>query len=331
MSSRHWLKGTLKPGLKSGPRAGIWGLLLTAIAGIVVNCCSDKATEPTSPCQATGDPSAELLTSPVYSPIDTSVYYVDSGAPESYFEEFRENCSAHFTRVIPAGIYRVRLNDTLPAELVLAEANLPRISPDGKTMYCIRGAMGAGEIWQMSLPDGEPELVKAGDFISASWYAPDTLLVVTWSYGISLFDVSGDSVIDLNLYGHSPDASADRTICHERGGAIYIFDAGEDQLLRPDKPREAVVDLRWSPTGGEIGFEGGAPPQIRVIDLAGRERQLTSGGETDPSFTSDGKHILFIKWTRVQTPAISDGQIWIMSAEDGSQKRQVTTWSRIRP
>jgi dipeptidyl aminopeptidase/acylaminoacyl peptidase len=309
----------------------IWGLLLTAITGIVVNCSSDKPTEPTSPCQATGDPSAELLTRPVYSPTDTSVYYVDSGAPESYFEEFREHCGAHFTRVVPAGIYRVRLNDDSPAELVLANAADPRISPDGKTMYCIRGAMGAGEIWQMSLPDGEPELVKGGDLMLPSWYGPDTLLVKSWAYGISLLDIGGDSLIDLHINGYSADVSVDKKICHVWGGAIYIFDAGEDRLLRSDFPGNAVAGLRWSPDGKEITFVSSPPVQIRVIDLEGRERPLTSGGETDPSFTSDGENIVYVKTTRNQTPAILDGQVWIMSAKDGSQKRQVTTWSRIRP
>jgi Tol biopolymer transport system component len=227
----------------------------------------------------------------------------------------------------------VRLNDDSPAELVLAEANLPRISPDGKTMYCVRGAMGAGEIWQMSLPNGEPELVKAGDFISASWYGPDTLLVRTWSYGISLLDILGDSVIALNLYGASPDASADKSICHYRaGGAIYVYSEGEDRLLRQGSPYDAVKDLRWSPDGTEITFEGGSPPQIRVIDLESRERILSPGPERDPYFTADGEQILYIQYTEIiNTPIVLDGQVWIMSAMDGSQKRQVTTWARIRP
>ncbi len=148
---------------------GTLSILSVAFVLIMAFGCKDK---PTSPCQAIGDPSGELLTSPVYSPVDTSIYYFDSGAPKSYFDEFRENCSAYYTRVVPAGIYRVRLNDDSPAELVLAEANLPRISPDGKTMYCIRGGMGAGEIWQMSLPDGEPEFVKGGDLMFPSVVFP---------------------------------------------------------------------------------------------------------------------------------------------------------------
>ena len=71
---------------------------------------------------------------------------------------------------------------------------------------------------------------------------------------------------------------------------------------------------------------------IRIIDLEGRERQLSSGGEIEPTFTSDGRHILFIKYFWLGTdPIMCDGQVWIMSAKDGSGKRQVTTWSRIRP
>ncbi len=152
----------------------------------------------------------------------------------------------------------------------------------------------------------------------------------SWAYGISLFDIVGDSLIDLHINGYAADVSWDKKICHIWGG-IYIFDKGEDRVLRPDFSGNAVAGLRWSPDGTEITFISSPPIQIKVIDLEGRERQLTPGGETDPSFTSDGEHILYIKYTQLQTPIIRDGLVWIMSAEDGSQKRQVTTWARIRP
>jgi len=302
--------------------------LLAAVVGLLLNCCSDK---PTNPCGGLDAISSELLTSPVYSPIDTSVYYFDNGPPKSYFDEFQQNCGAHFTREVPAGIYRVRLNDDSPAELVLAEANLPRISPDGKTMYCIRGAMGEGEIWKMSLPNGEPEFVTGGDLAFPSWYGPDTLLVLSWEYGISLYDISGDSLINLHINGYSADVSIDKKICHVWGGSIYVFDSGEDRRLGPGSTYEVLDDLRWSPDGMEITFEGGSPPQIRVIDLEGRERVLSPGGERDPYFTADGDSILYIQRTGINTPIILDGQVWIMSAEDRSHKRPITTWSRIRP
>lgn len=302
------------------------GFLLTASVGLVVNCGSDK---PTNPCGAIDAISSELLASPVYSPIDTSVYYFDSGAPKSYYDEFRQNCGAPFSRVVPAGIYRVRLDDDSPPELVLEGAIQPRISPDGKTMYCIRGSF---EVWRMSLPNGQPEFIKDYEFWSPSWYGPDTLLAFSRSYGISLFDIRSDSIIDLGLNGYSPDASVDKKICHIWGGAIYVFKSGEDQLLRPDQSLDAVADLRWSPDGTEITFEGGSPPQIRVIDLEGRERILSPGPERDPYFTADGEQILYIQYTEIiNTPIVLDGQVWIMSAEDGSHKRPVTTWSRIRP
>ncbi len=304
--------------------------LLAATAGAILNCGSDK---PTNPCGGLGIISSQLLTSPVYSPIDSSVYYVDSGLPESYFEDFRENCGAPSIRVVPVGIYRVRLNDDSPAELVLAEANLPRISPDGKTMYCIRGAMWELEIWKMSLPDGEPELVTGGDLTYPTWYGPDTLLVFSPEYGISLFDIRGDSLINLHINGFAADVSLDKKICHVwgGGGAIYVFDSGTDQLLRADRPGGGVGDLRWSPDGTEITYESGSPPQIAVIDLAGQERMLTPGGERDPCFTSDGESILYIQYSGIDKPIILDGQVWIMSAKDGLNKRPVTTWARIRP
>jgi Tol biopolymer transport system component len=271
--------------------------------------------------------SSELLTSPVYSPIDSSVYYFDNGPPKSYFDEFRQNCGAHFTRQVPAGIYRVRLNDDSPAELVLEGAAQPRISPDGKVMYCVRGAF---EVWRMSLPNGQPEFIKDYEFWSPSWYGPDTLLVQSWEYGISLYDISGDSLINLHINGYSADVSIDKMICHIWGDAIQVFDSGEERIIRPDIPGDVVNDLRWSPDGTEITFWGGPRPQIRVIDLESRERVLSPGGERDPYFTADGDSILYIQDTGINTPIILDGQVWIMSAKDGSRKRPVTTWSRIR-
>ncbi len=303
----------------------LWGLLITMSAGLILSCGSDK---PTNPCGGIDAISSVLLTNPAYSPIDTSVYYFDSGAPKSYYDEFRQNCGAPFSRVVPTGIYRVRLNDDSPAELVLEGAIQPRISPDGKTMYCIRGSF---EVWRMSLPNGQPEFIKDYEFSSPSWYGSDTLLAMSRSYGISLFDIRNDSIINIGLNGYSPDASVDKKICHIWGGAIYAFVSGEDQLLRSHSLYDVVNHLRWSPDGTEVTFESGSPPKIRVVNLVGQERVLSPGGETDPCFTADGDSILYIRRTGINTPLILDGQVWIMSAKDGSQKRPVTTWSRIRP
>ncbi len=265
----------------------------------------------------------ELLRSPAYSRHDGCVYYVDTGMDSLYYANFLHsdgNVRAGLT--VQPGLYRLRLNDDSPAELVAPWGISPTISGNDSTLYYIDSYIealdfgsNAGSIWKMKIPDGEPELVYDRNSMSVCWLAPDTLVVDGYILNLRTMTLSDQRVEPSTELG-----------CLRCG-------------CSPD--RTEYISFIWD----------GIASQIRVTDLNGHERILALGGGVaypcrgwlcDPSYALDGEYIVYIQTTiptkhRYLYPCswndnpAHDGQIWIMSAVDGSSKRQVSTWSRIRP
>ena len=306
--------------------AGVVGLMSVVVAcGLLVGGCS----KPDGPGAYSGDPAPELLIMPVYSPADSSIYYVDSGVDSACYADYI-CCGCPATS--QPGIYRLRLDNDDPAELVVADGFDPDISPDGSVMFYHPGAW-SGPIMKIRLPDGEPELVKNGCFIRACWFSPDTLVVGGCDWETYFLDMSTDSLhlIEGLQFSGSFDVGPDGRIAL---GGTGFYDPHDSTKV---KITSEGIRPRWSPDGKNLVFYrslGSGNAEIRVTDLDGNQRILATGrGLSDPDYTSDGESIIYVKWTTPDDGGsmIQDGQIWIMSAADGSRKRQVTTWSRIRP
>jgi len=333
---------------------GVVGLVCAGVVwGMLAGGCSKNPERPDDclelPPTSPDIVSDVLLTNPVYSPIDSCIYYVDSGEDSLYFEEFKKSpLNPPRPLVVQPGIYRLRLNSNDPAELVAPWGFDPDITPDGATMYYHPGSWG-GPVMKVQLPDGEPELVKDGCFIRACWYSSDTLVVGGCNWQTYFLDISTDSLhlIEGLQFSGSFDAGPD--------GRIAL--GGADVYDPHDSTRITITSSggrhpRWSPDGKEIVYyhdhPDGGGSMISATDLEGNQRTLaigggpydrTIGGVYEPDFTSDGQFVIYI-WhstpldydpCRVYENLVSDGQIWIMSAKDGSGKRQFSNWSRIRP
>jgi len=344
------------PSLAIVELAGLFGVVVAC--GLLVGGCS-KPDGPDDDCPDWGPVSPtivsnELLTTPVYSPIDSCIYYVDSGEDSLYFEVFKENpLNTPPPLAIQPGIYRLHLNSDDPAQLVAQWGCDPDISPDGSSMYYHIGYWG-GPIMKVRLPDGQPELVKDGCFLRACWYSPDTLVVEMCNWRFYFLDLGTDSLRQIIINGANVDVSRDRRICTSGarcndGSCVGICDSTGIWYLGP-----LGCDIRagrWSPDGEEMVFydlrcSGGT--EIRVTDLDGKQPTLatgggpydrTIGGVFDPDFTTDGQFVIYIMHStpldydpcRGYENLVQDGQIWVMSAVDGSGKRQFSSWSRIRP
>jgi hypothetical protein len=291
-----------------------------------------------------------LLNNPVYSPLDDCVYYEDSGVDSAYFAWFkRDPGNAMYHLEVPPGIYRLSLHDDRPAELVAPGGFHHSISPDGTTMYYVTAYWG-GSIMKVRLPNGTPELVKDGCFARAFWYSADTLVVYTglaWGLGTWFLDLQTDSLSQIRIHGTLDDVRCGK-ILTSRGGHLGLRDISGIEYFGPFA--NEVREGHWRPDGNEIVFRAFTPGNteihvtdflgnIRILAFGGGPDQLCSGSIGEPAFASDGREILYIQHT---TPIdynpccnseqpVFDGQIWIMSAADGSGKRQVSTWSRIRP
>jgi len=143
-----------------------------------------------------------------------------------------------------------------------------------------------------------------------------------------------DSLSFIGLNGATPDVSVDKIICHidysSSPPSIGVFDTAGSYHLYP-KNVISIREPQWLPSGQEIIFratlEGGAN-RLRLIDLEGNQTAPNYGRAFHPDFLPDGKHLVYTETSGI---GIADSQIWIMRADDGSEKRQITNWSRIRP
>jgi Tol biopolymer transport system component len=304
--------------------------------------------------------SDELLNNPVYSPIDNCVYYEDTGMDSTYFTDFIHSVGDVWNPpVVQPGIYRLRLDDDSPAELVAPWGRSPSITPDRTTLYYIYGyseGFGIGVPWgrimKKQLPDGESEFVSNLSGYRACWYSPDTLVVS--QPAIKFWDIRTDSLHLHGVYLYDFDVLPDKRII---GNGLMIYNPRDSSFEAITNTGGGCGQCRCSPDGSEIVYDygDGTGSQIRVTDLAGNQRILAIGGAIsgrpdypclglvrEPDFAIDGKYVIYIKTTTpvrhgylypcgIGDNPVFDGQIWIMSALDGSGKRQVSTWSRIRP
>jgi hypothetical protein len=273
----------------------------------------------------------------VVSKFDNHIYYHDTGYDSAYFDAWLED---PFVNPWPAegmvpGIYRINPADNSPAELVAEFGDYPEFSPDGKTLLFLRNG-----IWRIRLPDGEPELIDERPFTRAKWFSEDTLVVkIPMNPYIYMLDLITDSVHILPGLTGDPDVSSDRKILcsyYDNGDVIgiYDFDADSTWHLRPVNAL-SIAECRWAPGGKHIIFRGSDPNYTRTefwsIDIQGGEHRLPyrSGGH-NATFFPDGRAIAFARLPYANCVECRANQVWIMSL-DGSNTRQVTTWSRIRP
>jgi len=327
------------------------GIILTTYLSLLSGCGDKK--NPVWPEQPIMDCpynpfdyfSARLLANPVVSPGDGYIYYEDNGLDSAYYDAWVENLAVApwLSDGFEPGIYRINPNDNSAAELVIGRAAAPEITPDGSELYFGHNDGNVNGIWRIRLPDGKPELIKEGSFANIQWFAKDTLIVhraYDLNAGIFLFDINADSLYPLPGIGPGFDVSKERKICYVGYDSdsliwsigVYDFDADSTWNIYVNNMNMGQP-LRWSPDGKSIVFVGsrGENIDIYTVTINGELKIFPGRIATEPSYTPDGKDIVFIRWPYSNCIQYQATQIWIMAAGNGSRMRRITTWSRIRP
>ena len=151
-------------------------------------------------------------------------------------------------------------------------------------------------------------------------------------FTIWIMESDGKRKIDTGLSGIFPFWSPDQRYLIYFDHEIWRIEVGAYQ---PEKLTDFDADCRfavYSPDGGKIAFSymdknASELPnyvQIYVMDADGTNiKQLTTHGGTQPSWSPDGDRIAYM-CLRYREYGPEHGTIWVMNAEDGSDKKQIT-------
>jgi Tol biopolymer transport system component len=211
----------------------------------------------------------------------------------------------------------------------------PAISPDGTRIAFTSDASGNNDIWVIGIRSGNPERLTSEpsvDFYPA-WFADGTAIAFVsdrgGKEGIWKMDQMGGGATLLIADAIEPALSPDgKRIAFSIVGPSKRLRIGVAPLADPARTTLLTGDgdglwhhrcPAWSPDGQAICYAT-QNDLWTVPSSGGTARQLTKGGagDTDPMWTTDGKHVLFSSH-REGTLAL-----WRVGATGGTPER--FTW-----
>ncbi|RME08633.1 MAG: hypothetical protein D6803_00690 [Anaerolineae bacterium] len=258
-----------------------------------------------------------------------------AGAPRIVFTSNREKPDK-------AGLYIFdpETGDVTPMDVRIANAILPRWSPDGNSVL-----FAVPEVWNLYsvLADGS-QLTRITDFRSnnADWSPDGTRIVFQSDHqnepedtpDIYILDlVSGEVTeilddppsVDFNPRW-SPDGSRILFISNRNGSFdIYTMSVDGTDIVQVTDSKEQERSADWSPDGSRIVFSyspGGPVANIYIINADGDVNsvvRLTDGNASDnyPTWSPDGQQVVF------SSNRSGNWDLWVINA-DGSGLTQLT-------
>ncbi len=215
---------------------------------------------------------------------------------------------------------------------------LPRYSPDGRHISFNSARDGERRIFVMDVNGkGVRALPRGAGFADGSAWSPDSKYVV-FDSGIrgsgvrELYRVRADgSELQRLVQGdhavYSPDGSQLAYCDGEPGGYLGIYRLDLETLATERISRKSDPDflLDWSPSGDLLAVcssrdHGGEAMDIYLMKPDGTDQRRITMGEKDdcpPSFSPDGKKILFTSWRTGRE------ELFLMDL-DGSNQMQLT-------
>jgi imidazolonepropionase-like amidohydrolase/Tol biopolymer transport system component len=265
------------------------------------------------------------LGEPIYAPDGKSVYFTRNVTPGPIFQYAQDSNTELFD------IERYEL-DTGEVTTVVSGAGgsvRPTPSPDGKKIAFVRRERARSKLYVKDLVSGEERKIYdaldqdvqetwaiTGVYPNMAW-TPDSASVVFWAGG-KLRRVDGDG-------------GGGREIPFRISDTRVVIDAKHPQIeVAPDRfqtrmPRWASV----SPDGRQVVFETLGKLWVKPA-AGGAARRLVKGDESEfelfPSWSSDGRTIVFVGWTdqglgRIRTVAAGGGAARQVTAQPGHYAR----------
>ncbi len=254
------------------------------------------------------------LGEPIYAPDGKSVYYTQNITPGSTFIYAQDS---------NRDLFNIKKYDMETGEITTAVSGLggsvrPTPSPDGKKIAFVRREMTKSKLYVKDLASGNERKIYddldqdvqetwavTGVYPNMDW-TPDSRNIVFWAGGKIrkvAADGSGGSIIPFQVNGTRGVADAPHP----------DIDVAPDSFTTK-MPRFAAV----SPNGRQVVFESLGKLYIKPMS-GGSARRLTNSREDRelfPSWSRDGRLIVFVSWTDEGL-----GQIRTVGASGGSPRK----------
>ncbi len=257
------------------------------------------------------------LGEPIYAPDGKSIFYTRNVSPGPIFE-YAQNSR---TDLFDIERYDIDSGEVTTAVSGVGGSVRPTPSRDGKRIAFVRRENNITKLWVKDLASGAERVVYGAldRDVQETWAVTGVYPDMAWTPGDTaiVFWAGG------KLRRVAPDGSGGSVIPFRIDDTRVIVDAVHPQIaVAPDRvttrmPRWATV----SPDGRTVVFETLGKLWTKPVG-GGTAVRLTRGSdelELFPSWSRDGRHIVFVGWTDAGL-----GQIRTIAARGGSP-RTVTT------
>ncbi|ODP39542.1 amidohydrolase family protein [Sphingomonas turrisvirgatae] len=266
------------------------------------------------------------LGEPVYAPDGKSVFFTRNITPGNIFEYAQDSNT---------NLFNIERYDLESGEVTTAVSGLggsvrPTPSRDGKKIAFVRREATRSKLYVKDLTSGEERKIYdaldqdvqetwavTGVYPNMAW-TPDDRSIIFWAHGkLRRIDADGGNATVI------PFRVADsRTVAAAPHPQIEVAPASFSTRM----PKFAAV----SPDGGRVVFETLGKLWIRPV-AGGAPRRLTNlaedaGLELFPSWSRDGKSIVFVEWNdaklgRIRTVSASGGAARDVTSQPGNYAR----------